>query len=270
MRETGATLPDVLLLPRLAKLYGVTVDDLYREKANAYANYAQRLLAVYEATGRSEDFLAAEQEFGRLLSGAHTADDLRSLGVLYHYMTKYCAARAADCLDRALEKADRTHWVWSSAAQQKILLLCDLGRGQEEAARYADQVAAQPQDPQLWLLCVCAHQYAGLTEKAVALVKEALEKFPDSPALHVYAGDICRGLKRFEEAFFHWNRVLELDDSFLDARFSMGFCYEELGQYDQALQVWTQLHQKLRSRGFVQECQLPEQHIKLCREHLTP
>ena len=63
--ECGNTLPDVMLLPEIARLYGVTVDDLYHEEATAYANYAQRLVSVYEATDRSEDFLAAEQEFLR-------------------------------------------------------------------------------------------------------------------------------------------------------------------------------------------------------------
>ncbi len=79
-----------MLLPELARVYGITVDDLFRERACAYANYAQRLLAVYEATRKTEDFLEAEQEFKKLLAGEHTADDIRGLGVLYHHMLKYC------------------------------------------------------------------------------------------------------------------------------------------------------------------------------------
>ena len=55
--ECAITLPDVMLLPELARLYGVTVDDLYRSDARGYPSYAQRLLAVYEASGRTEDFL---------------------------------------------------------------------------------------------------------------------------------------------------------------------------------------------------------------------
>jgi len=73
--ECSSTLPDVLLLPQIARLYHVTVDDLYREDAKGYPSYAQRLLAVYEASGRTEDFLAAEQEFLRISAGEHTADD---------------------------------------------------------------------------------------------------------------------------------------------------------------------------------------------------
>ena len=78
--ECGNTLPDVMLLPVIARIYGVTVDDLYRDDAKGYPNYAQRLLAVYEASGRTEDFLAAEQEFARMphrlpAAAAHSWDN---------------------------------------------------------------------------------------------------------------------------------------------------------------------------------------------------
>ncbi len=267
--ECGKTMPDVMLLPELAKLYGVTIDDLYREEANAYANYAQRLVSVYEATGRTEDFLAAEQACIRLLAGEHTADDLRSFGVLYHYMVRRCAMNAERYLDAAIAKADKSHWVYSSAAQQRIALMCDLGRGSQEALSYDQALAQNPQDAMAWLLCVAAHHYAGEIERAYQLVLEAIEKFPKNPAFYVHGGNICQQLKRYEEAFSYWNRALELDKTYLDAAYSMGFCYEELEQYGKALQAWTDLHQDLLSRGFTLESQLTAEHIKLCQQKLA-
>lgn len=59
--ECGTTLPDVILLPEIARLYCVTVDDLYRETSVAYDNYAHRLGSVFEATRQPEDFLRADQ-----------------------------------------------------------------------------------------------------------------------------------------------------------------------------------------------------------------
>ena len=55
--ECNTTSPDVAMLPQIAKLYCVTIDDLFKETAVAYENYAQRLAAVYEATRRPEDFI---------------------------------------------------------------------------------------------------------------------------------------------------------------------------------------------------------------------
>ncbi len=266
--ECGTTLPDVMMLPTLAQIYGVTIDDLYRENVKPYPNLAQRLLAVYEATGRSEDFLAAEKEFERLVAGSHTADDLKAFGVLYHYMTKYCAARAQNYLEAAIHAAEEGDWVHSSAAQQKIALLCDLGRGSEEAERYDRELDMDRADPQRWLLCVTAHERAGETQRALELVEEALSRFPENALLHIHAGDICRTLKEYDRAFAYWRQAKELEPKQLDVDFSMGFCYEELGQYENAWQVWQELRQKLVDRGLTQEQQLPVERMSFCKKRM--
>ncbi|MBQ9121425.1 MAG: helix-turn-helix transcriptional regulator [Clostridia bacterium] len=48
--ECGSTLPDVLTLPELAKIYGVTVDDFYKRNSVAYDNYAQCLSSVCQCS----------------------------------------------------------------------------------------------------------------------------------------------------------------------------------------------------------------------------
>ena len=267
--ECANTLPDVMLLPEIAKLYGITVDDLYRADAKGYANYAQRLLAVYEASGRNEDFLAAEQEFSRMSASELTADDLRSWGVLCHYMMKHCAKQAQQKLEQAMQHPDVTERVYTSAAGQKLALFRDLGKAHEEAVHYDQQLAENPADYRLWLLCTVAHEFAEEYEKALDVVTKGIEHFPDKAALYVNAGDICRSLKRYDEAFSYWNKALELDSSFLDAVFSMGFCYEELKQYENAYKVWTELVQELDRRGFIVERAFPEQMAENCLKKMN-
>lgn len=266
--ECGNTLPDVMLLPEIARLYGVTVDDLYRADAKGYPSYAQRLLAVYEASGRSEDFLAAEQEFARMSADELTADDLRSWGVLYHYMMKHSAIQAQRKLEQAMQHPDVTEQVYSSAAQQKIALLCNLGKGHEEAVRYDEELANNPSDYRLWLLCTAAHEYAGEYEQALDVAKKAMECFPDKAALYIHAGDICRALKRYDEAFAYWRKTIELDSTHLDAVYSMGFCYEELEQYSKAYKVWTELVRELDRRGLVIEREYPAQMADKCLKQM--
>lgn len=132
--ECGNNLPDVMLLPKIAKIYCVTVDDLFRENVQAYRNYAQRLLAVYEETKDSEDFLQAEKEFTRLLkSDNYTADDLRCFGVLYYYMMKNCQKKALQYFDAVIDKrydpenaeAAETYY---RTCHQKMYLLEELER----------------------------------------------------------------------------------------------------------------------------------------------
>lgn len=266
--ECGSTLPDVMLLPEISRMYGVTVDDLYREETRAYPSYAQRLLAVYEASGRSEDFLAAELEFRRMSPGELTADDLRSWGVLYHYMTKLCAGQAQQKLEQAMAHPEATEQVRYSAAQQKTALLCDLGRGKEEAARYDRERKQDPGDVRKWLLCTAAYYFAGEPETALKTALEGLRRFPGNAALHIYAGDSCRSLKRYEEAFSHWRQALALDSTYLDAQYSMGFCYEELEQYGEAFQVWTDLTRELDRRGLTIERKYPAGLAENCRRRM--
>ena len=64
--ECETTMPDVMILPEIARLYGVTVDDLYRDKSMAYENYASRLLSVYELSRDLKDFIHAEYEYNQL------------------------------------------------------------------------------------------------------------------------------------------------------------------------------------------------------------
>lgn len=267
--ECGNTLPDVMLLPEIARLYSVTVDDLYRKAPKGYPSYAQRLLAVYEASGRTEDFLTAEQEFFRIPSEEQTADDLRSWGVLYHYMMKHSALQAQHKLEQAMQHPEATEQVYASAAQQKIALLCDQGRGQEEADRYDRKLAKDPSDPQLWLLCTASHEFIGAYERALEVALEGIGRFPDRAPLHIHAGDICRALKRYDEAFSHWRKALDLDHSYLDAVYSMGFCYEELEQYDRAHRVWTALVQELDRRGLVIEREFPAKLAAKCEKRMA-
>lgn len=266
--ECGTTFPDVMLLPNIARLYGVTVDDLYREDPRGYPNYAQRLLAVYEASGKTEDFLAAEQEFIRM--GADiTPNDLRSWGVLYHYMTKRCADLALAKLNDAINAAEAGSQVRYSAAQQKTALLCDLGRGEEAENTYTKLLETSPHEPQNWLLCAAAHFFAAHYEACLEVARRGLERFPDTAALHIYSGDACRSLKRYEEAFRHWHTARELDSTYLDADYSMAFCLEEMGQFSQAAQAWENLYRELLRRGMTVEADFPRTRAEYCRKKST-
>lgn len=264
--ECGSTLPDVMMLPELAKFYGVTVDDLYRADARGYPSYAQRLLAVYEASGRTEDFLAAEQEFSWMQE--RTADDLRAWGVLYHYMMSHCARLAQQKLEQAMEHEAVTEQVYTSADQQRLLLLCAQGGGAGEAARYAEALSRNPGDRRMWLLTVAALEFSGEPDRALETALNGLKRFLDYVPLMIHAGDLCRTLERYEEAFAWWHRAVEADSSYLDAVYSMGFCHEELGNWEEAHRVWTELAWELDRRGQMVEREFPARQARECKRRM--
>lgn len=266
--ECGNTLPDVMLLPEIARLYGVTVDDLYREEAKAYTNYAQRLVSVYEATGRSEDFLAAEQEFLRMPQDSLTADDLRSWGVLYHYMVNYCAALAHSKLTHAMEHPGVSEDVGCSAALQRLVLMCDTGKGREAAEYYDKELAENPSDYRHWLLCATAHHSIEDNERAFQIALDGIAHFPEKAILYCCAGDIAQTLKQYDDAFTYWRKTLELDPDMHAAAYSMGFCCEELGQFDKAYQVWCDITRELDRRGMTIERKYTADLAENCRKKM--
>ena len=267
--ETSASYPDVMLLPEIAKLYGVLVDDLFKPSLRGYDNNAQRLLAVYERSHKPEDFLAAAQEFELLFRTDHaTADDWRSYGVCHEYMAYHCIEKASANYQKALDIARCTDLeMFHRTKRQSILLRCRIGQGADCIREEEQTVQAHPDDAQAWVDLAHALLYVGQPERALSVCEEALVRFPAEGLLHVYAGDSLRELTRYEEAFPHWEAAVRLDDKFLDAMYSMAFCRGDMGQFDKAVDLWEDIARRLEKRGMEIEAQWPREMAKKCREH---
>lgn len=268
--ECGATLPDAAILPDIATLYCVTIDDLYRQNSQVYANYAQRLGCVYEATGKPEDYLAAELEYRKLLkSGQYTNNDLRMYGILHQYMMQHSRQKALELFDRVLAMGPRadaeTYWAtW----RQKIYLLSEIGKSQEAIAEFLPRVQTGSGDLQEWICLIDALDMAGQTQDACQWAEKAAQQFPEHAMLHIYQGNLCKALGRYDEAFVHWNRAKEMEPTWMDSWYAMAFCYEELEDYENAVQAWEALASDLCARGYEEEMRLPKERLRICREKL--
>lgn len=269
--ECNTTLPDVTMLPEIARLYCVTIDDLYRETSMAYDNYAQRLGSVYEATRQPEDYLRAEIEYRKMLkSGEYTNEDLRLYAILHQYMMGYCMEKAEELFNRVLKQGPEadpeTYW---SVMRQKGYFLHQVGRNQESIDFFLPKVHSGSTEIQDWICLIQAYQFAEEYETALDFAEKAERSFPESASLHIYHGDLCKAVKRYDEAFLHWKRALELEPEWMDAAYSMGFCYEELGEFRKAYEVWTEIADSLASRGFEAEVSWPRHRANACREKMN-
>lgn len=269
--ECNTTLPDVTILPRIATLYGITIDDLYKETSMAYDNYAQRLGSVFEASLKPEDFIRADMEYQKLLKTEDcTTEDLRLYGILYQHMMYVCIKKAEELFNRVIEKgveADpQTYW---AVQRQKGYFLWEIGRNQENIDRFLPLVEAGSNDLQEWICLIQAYSFAERYDAAWKLVKKAEVKFPESATLHVYTGDLLRAMKRYEEAFPHWERALEMEPEWCDAAYSMASCYEEMGEFKKASAVYDQIADNLENRGFDTEVNWPRALAHKCREKLS-
>ena len=266
--ECGTTLPDVLLLPEIARLYCVTIDDLYKEKSVAYANYAQRLASVYEASDDPADFHLVDMEYKKMQKeGPLSAEDLRTYGVVHHFMMQYCIEKALQLFDEVLARKadDRTYW---KTRYQKQGLLSQIGKSKEVIAEQEKQVEQHPEISREWAMLIHAYMTAGEYEKAYEIFHVAVKKFPNDWDIILHGGDCCRQLKKYEEAFFYWDKALEIDPDFYDAKYSKAFTYEELGEYEKAYVMWCDINENLKKDGMVVEAESNWDYAEKCREKM--
>ena len=266
--ECGSTLPDVTMLPAIARLYCVTIDDLYRESSVAYENYASRLGSVFEATKQPEDYILAEQEYRKLLqSGDYTNEDLRLYGILHQYMMQVCMEKAEEIFDRVLKKGPGADpEIYWRVRRQKGYFLWQVGRNREVIEECLPRVEDGCNEIQEWICLIAAYQLDEKFEKALDFARKAAEKFPESAYLHIYTGDLLRSVKHYDEAFSHWRRALEMEPEWLDSAYSMGFTYEELKDYEKAAEVWEGIADHLTGRGFDVEAVWSREQAKKCRQ----
>lgn len=269
--ECNTTLPDVTMLPEIAKLYCITIDDLYKETSVAYENYAHRLGSIYESTRKPEDFLRADEEYQKLLkSGNVSMEDLRLYGILNQYMMQECLDKALSLFNLVLKhdpsEDEEAYW---RTKRQKILLNCKMNKADTIISEQHKLLTANTSNVEEWICLIAAYHYSNQDHIAENWIKKALDKFPDNVALLIYCGDIYRGMHKYEEAFGYWEKALQLNPSYLDAQYSKGFCYEELGEYQKAYEVWCQLCDALARRGFDIEMIYPRILAEKCKEKLS-
>ena len=269
--ECSTTLPDVTILPKIAALYSVTIDDLYKETSVAYENYARRLGSVFEASLKPEDFLRADMEYRKLLqSGTFSTEDLRLYGILYQHMMYVCIQKAGALYDRVIRKgpAEEPEVYWATRRQQEYFLW-EIGRNQENIETFLPLVEAGSSELQEWICLIQAYSFDGTYDAAWKFTREAADKFPESATLHIFTGDLLRSMQRYDEAFSHWKRALEMEPEWCDAAYSMASCYEELGDYANAYAVYQQIAEDLERRGFEAEVNWPRSLAHRCREKLS-
>lgn len=268
--ECAATLPDVLTLPELARLYGVTVDDFYKKRSVAYDNYAQRLSAVYEKTLDPEDFLRCVLEYQKLMKqGELSAADKWNYATIHHFMLCDCRDKALEWYDKAIaEGPGADPHVYSRARSLRSKLLFTLGQGEAVITQQKAACGRAPGNPVEWMLLIEAYMLAEDYEEAYSVFRSAIEKFPDHYPLYIHGGDICKCLRRYDEAFSHWDKAGTLGTAFYDEYYCRAYCYEDMGEYEKAYQTFMALAQLLRQAHYDVEADMAEEDGRKVRRKM--
>jgi len=252
--ECGNTLPDVLLLPEIAELYGIMVDDLFKKQSVAYDNYAQRLSALYEISGDPEDFLKCSLEYQKLMkSGELSMYDKWKYAWLHKAMMNYCKEEALKWFDKTLaDKTDKNSLPYRRAASMKMEMLFSLGKGEDiltERQREMDDAGGEL-DEREWYLLIEAYELAKQYKKAIAVCTEALQKYPDNWELCLSMGNIYYCMEKYEEAIVWLEKAGEIGTYFCDEKYLISLCYQKLEKYKEAYQVYLEIADIHRRNGY--------------------
>ena len=252
--ECGNTLPDVLLLPEIAKLYDVMVDDLFKKQSVAYENYAQRLSALYEISKDPEDFLRCRLEYQKLMkSNKLSLYDKWDYGWLHMEMMYYCKEEALKWFDEVLaDKTDKNVLPYRRAATMKQDMLFSFGKGEEilkERQREMDEANGML-DEREWCLLIEAYDFAEHYEKALSTCEIAMKKYPDNWELHFLAGNIYCSMKNYEKAIEYFEEAGKIGTPFCDEKYRIAWCYRELEKFKEAYQIYLEIADIHRKNGY--------------------
>ncbi len=110
----------------------------------------------------------------------------------------------------------------------------------------------------LHLLGIIAH-HAGRAELAVELIGKAIEILPTNAQFHTNRGEMCRILKRLDEAIHHGEQAVRLDPAHATAHSNLGIAYYDKKDYERAaacqhkaLELSPSLVQALNNLGSIQ------------------
>lgn len=252
--ECGNTLPDVLLLPEIAGLYGVIVDDLFKKQSVAYDNYAQRLSALYEISKDPEDFLRCRLEYQKMMrTGELSMYDKWDYGWIHKAMMNFCKEEALKWFDQVLaDKTDKNSLPYRRAASMKDAMLFSMGKGEEilaERQRAMDEAGGEL-DEREWILLIEAYEKAKQYEKAFSVCQEALQKYPGSWELYVCAGSLCEDMEKYEEAIEYLEKAGKIGTYFCDEKYILAMCYQKLERFDEAYQIYLEIADIHRKNGY--------------------
>ena len=268
--ENEVAVPDTTLLPQIASFFQVTIDDLFQNDMEVYANLAIRLLAVYEQSHDQKDFYRANLEFAKMVNeGIYTEDDIRCYGVLYEYHSKYCIDKALELYQKSLDMGEVSKSKnFYSTQRQRIQMLAYIGRGQENIKRHMDLLQKEPDNVENHISLIMAYYQEKQYERALEMFQETIKRWPHNATLYVFGGDICRKQKCYDKALEYFNKALELNDNICDAMYSKAFCYQEMGNNENELKTWKVIVEWLEMRGFTIQTAWPNEMIKKLNEKI--
>jgi len=147
--------------------------------------------------------------------------------------------------------------------RQRIVMLANIGRGQECIENQIKQKEKEPDNEQSYIALISAYYHNNQFNEAKELFHDAILKWQNNELIYVYGGDIYKKLKDYDKAFFYWNKSLSINDDYVDAMYSKALCYQEIGDKENESKMWKQIIEWLEKRELIVEAEWPKMMLKV-------
>lgn len=101
--------------------------------------------------------------------------------------------------------------------------------------------------------------YAEKYGEAYDCFKDAIKRFPDDWRIYIHGGDTCKWLKKHDEAIGYYNKAGEIGTYFCDELYCKASYYEDLGDYEKSHDMYMEIADILRGRGYDVEADMAEE-----------
>lgn len=256
--ECSSALPDVLRLPEIARLYGVSVDDFYKKTSSSYENYAQRMAAVYSQTRKPCDFIIADNEFNkRIENGEYSLEDMLFHAHIHQSMMIYCNGNAVSLFDKIIgaNKKDRTYW---KARQHKNNHRMFIGETDECIKDQEKAFEASGNSIDEFYTLILTYYLAGRYEEGYECYIKNANKFDLRADILIVAGNLAQALGKYDEAAEHYEKAKELDPCSSRLYYAMARSYEMTGEYEKAVEAFSNAARLFEKDGYDIEAQKAE------------
>lgn len=253
--ESGTNMPDILLLPDLSVIFGVTIDDLF---AMTDANRMERIEnMLYDVRFLSQDEFLQHEKYLKDLQGKpeHSAEAGLLLAMLYnkraneyHELAKPLARTALqqlpgrkDAHNAIFDAEHGPYQDWNFTNHGDLI------------AFYKAVTAEHPEDIRnyFWLLDLLIADHRTAEARDYAEQMKALEH---SYHYEMYMGQICQAEGKLSEALGWWTEMLERYSHKWQVWFEYGSTMAKMGRYEEALRYFKKC-QPMRPKPRFTDCE---------------
>lgn len=273
--ETGAALPDILLLPELAITFGITLDELFDLNTEQRMKRIQNML--WDERELSPDSVKSETAFllDLALKEPENAECLKLLAEMENHQAKTHRQAAACYARQAIERKPEYKDAHSELVEAEGGQMADwyLATHHHLINWYKDFIKKHPgyRSGYLWLMdqLLADHRYdeasdyltqmaqidntfrtplyrghiawlSGKQEEAEAIWQQMCKDHEQDWLTWLSIGDCMARAGRFQEARQHYRKALEIQPApqYVDALESIAQLYEREGNYRAAISAW--------------------------------